>query len=289
MNTITATRFQTQGRTFLLLAGLTALFVSLGGLLGGSSFALLFAAIAVVSNVVMYWKSDKLALRMSRAQPLAETDDPELYAMVRRLAGRAGVPMPRLYVIPQEQPNAFATGRNPENAAIAVTAGIRRHMPAYQLEGVLAHEFAHIKNRDILVQTVAATIGGVIAALANALQFSFLFGGSDDEDSGPLGMIGALAAIILAPIAAMLIQMAVSRQREYLADATGAQLLGTPRPLADALESLEQGTRLLPMRVSPAAEPLYIVSPLSGQGLSGLFATHPPLQERVARLRALTV
>jgi heat shock protein HtpX len=289
MNTITATRFQTQGRTFLLLAGLTALFVSLGGLLGGSSFALLFAAIAVVSNVVMYWKSDKLALRMSRAQPLAETDDPELYAMVRRLAGRAGVPMPRLYVIPQEQPNAFATGRNPENAAIAVTAGIRRHMPAYQLEGVLAHEFAHIKNRDILVQTVAATIGGVIAALANALQFSFLFGGSDDEDSGPLGMIGALAAIILAPIAAMLIQMAVSRQREYLADATGAQLLGTPRPLADALESLEQGTRLLPMRVSPAAEPLYIVSPLSGRGLSGLFATHPPLQERVARLRALTV
>jgi len=289
MNTITATRFQTQGRTFLLLAGLTALFVSLGGLLGGSSFALLFAGIAVVSNVVMYWKSDKLALRMSRAQPLAESDDPELYAMVRRLAGRAGVPMPRLYMIPQEQPNAFATGRNPEHAAIAVTAGIRRHMPAYQLEGVLAHEFAHIKNRDILVQTVAATIGGVISALANVLQFSFLFGGSDDEDSGPLGMIGALAAVILAPIAALLIQMAVSRQREYLADATGAQLLGTPRPLADALESLEQGTRLLPMRVSPAAEPLYIVSPLSGQGLSGLFATHPPLQERVARLRALTV
>ncbi len=289
MNTITATRFQTQGRTFLLLAGLTALFVSVGGLLGGSSLAVVFAGIAVVSNLVMYWKSDSLALRMSRAQPLAEHDDPELYAMVRRLAGRAGVPMPRLFMIPQEQPNAFATGRNPEHAAIAVTAGIRRHMPAYQLEGVLAHEFAHIKNRDILVQTIAATIGGVISSLAQFQQFSFLFGGQDDEDSGPLGMIGVLAAAILAPLAAMLIQMAVSRQREYLADATGAQVLGNPRPLADALESLEQGARVLPMRVSPAAEPLYIVNPLSGQGFSGLFATHPPIAERVARLRALAL
>jgi heat shock protein HtpX len=209
--------------------------------------------------------------------------------MVRRLAARANLPMPRLFVIPEAQPNAFATGRNPDHAAIAVTAGIRQYMPAYQLEGVLAHEFAHIKNRDILVQSIAATIGGVISAVANFMQFSFLFGGGDDEDSSPLGMVGALAMIILAPMAAMLIQLGVSRQREYLADATAAEFLGRSAPLADALESLERGAAALPMRVTPAAEPLYIVNPLSGAGLSGLFATHPPLGERVRRLRAMQI
>ena len=208
--------------------------------------------------------------------------------MVASLARRAQLPMPRLYVIPQEQPNAFATGRNPKNAAIAVTAGIRRLMPAYQLEGVLAHEFAHIKNRDILVQSVAAMIAGAISGIAQLLTFSFLFGGGDDDDS-PLGMIGALAMIVLAPIAAMIIQLSISRQREYLADATGAQILGAPDPLADALESLERGAEAIPMEVNPSAEPLYIVNPLRGGGVAGLFATHPPIQERVRRLRALRV
>jgi heat shock protein HtpX len=289
MNTPTATRFATQGRTFLLLAGLTGLLVAIGGAIGGSTGLILFAVLAIAMNVSAYWFSDRFALRASRAQPLAEHDDPELYAMVRRLAARANLPMPRLFVIPEAQPNAFATGRNPDHAAIAVTAGIRQYMPAYQLEGVLAHEFAHIKNRDILVQSIAATIGGVISAVANFMQFSFLFGGGDDEDSSPLGMVGALAMIILAPMAAMLIQLGVSRQREYLADATAAEFLGRSAPLADALESLERGAAALPMRVTPAAEPLYIVNPLSGAGLSGLFATHPPLGERVRRLRAMQI
>ena len=286
-NTVTATRLSTQGRTFLLLAALTGLVVGIGYVLGGSGGLVFAALFAIVSNVAMYWFSDKLALRMSRAQPLDERQDPELFAVVRSLAARAGVPMPRLYVIPQEQPNAFATGRNPENAAIAVTVGIRRHMPMYQLEGVLAHEFAHIKNRDILVQTIAATIGGVISGIANILSFSMLFGGGrDDEDSNPLAQI---AIIVLAPLAATLVQLAVSRQREYLADATGARFLGRPEPLADALESLERGAAAVPMAVAPAAEPLYIVNPLHGGGVASLFATHPPIAERVRRLRALRV
>jgi len=287
-NTVTGTRLATQARTFILLAGLTGLLVVIGGLLGGIGGMVVFLAIGVAFNFAMYWFSDRLALRMSGAKPLDESDDPELFAMVASLARRAQVPMPRLYVIPQEQPNAFATGRNPANAAIAVTAGIRRLMPAYQLEGVLAHEFAHIKNRDILVQSVAAMIAGAISGIAQLLTFSFLFGGGDDDDS-PLGMVGALAMIVLAPIAAMIIQLSISRQREYLADATGAQILGAPDPLADALESLERGAAAIPMEVNPSSEPLYIVSPLRGTGVAGLFATHPPIQERVRRLRALRV
>jgi heat shock protein HtpX len=287
-NTVTGTKLATQARTFILLAGLTGLLVVIGGLLGGIGGMVLFLGIGVAFNFAMYWFSDRLALRMSGAKPLDESDDPELFAMVASLARRAQLPMPRLYVIPQEQPNAFATGRNPKNAAIAVTAGIRRLMPAYQLEGVLAHEFAHIKNRDILVQSVAAMIAGAISGIAQLLTFSFLFGGGDDDDS-PLGTIGAIAMIVLAPIAAMIIQLSISRQREYLADATGAQILGAPDPLADALESLERGAAAIPMEVNPSSEPLYIVSPLRGTGVAGLFATHPPIQERVRRLRALRV
>jgi heat shock protein HtpX len=287
-NTVTGTRIATQARTFILLAGLTALLAAIGGVIGGASMLVVFLAFGVVLNFAMYWFSDRLALKMSRAQPLDENDDPELFAMVASLARRAELPMPRLYVIPQEQPNAFATGRNPKNAAIAVTAGIRRLMPAYQLEGVLAHEFAHIKNRDILVQSVAAMIAGAISGIAQFLSFSFLFGGGDDEDN-PLGIVGALATIVLAPLAAMLLQLSISRQREYLADATGAKILGAPDPLADARESLERGAEAIPMHVNPAAEPLYIVNPLRGGGMAGLFATHPPIEERVRRLRALRV
>jgi heat shock protein HtpX len=275
MNTVSGTRLNTQLRTFLLLAGLTGLLVVIGGLLFKGPGLILFALFAIVMNFAAYWWSDKMALKMSRAEPLDEADDPRLFAIVRDLAQRAELPMPRLYLIPQEQPNAFATGRNEHHAAVAVTAGLRRHMPEDQLAGVLAHELAHIKNRDILIQSVGAMIAGVISGIANWLQFSFLF--------------GVIATMILAPLAATLLQLAVSRQREFLADATGARFLGRPEPLADALETLSRGTEVFPMKVNPAAEALFIVNPLRGSSMAGLFATHPPLEERVRRLRALVV
>ena len=200
-------------------------------------------------NVVGYWFSDRIALAASHARPLEPGQVPEVAADRRDLARRAEVPMPRLYLVPSEQPNAFATGRNPKHAAVAVTEGLLKQLPADQVEGVLAHEFGHIKNRDILVSSIAAMVAGAISAIANVLQFSMLFGGSDEDDS-PLGLVGALVAIIVAPIAAMLLQLAVSRQREYLADATGAQLLGRAAPLADALENLERGAQALPMNLS---------------------------------------
>jgi heat shock protein HtpX len=286
---ITRTSFATRTRTWLLIAGLSALLVGIGALIGGTSGIILFAGIAVVFNFAMYWFSASLALKSSRAKPLPESEAPDLHQMVGELAGRAGVPMPKLYLIPSEQPNAFATGRNPKNAAVAVTAGLLQYLPPEQIRGVLAHELAHIANRDVLVQTIAAMIGAAIAAIANILQFSMLFGGSD-EDNGPGGMIGALAAIIFAPLAAMVLQLAVSRQREYLADATAAKYIGEGEPLARALETLKRGTESIPMQVNPATEAMYIANPLSafkGQGMSALFSTHPPMDERIRRLRAL--
>jgi heat shock protein HtpX len=268
----------------LLIAGLTGLLLAIGAAIGGGAL-ILFAALAVVMNVAGYWFSDKLALRASRAQPVEPGALPWLEAAVQDLAGRAGVPTPRLYLIPSEQPNAFATGRNPEHSAVAVTEGLLRHLPEDQVKGVLAHEFGHIKNRDILVSSIAAMVAGAIAAIANILQFSLLFGGDDDDS--PLGLIGTIATIIFAPMAAMLLQLAVSRQREYLADATGAQLLGRAAPLANALESLERGAQSLPMAVNPATASLYAVNPLPRMGVATLFMTHPPIQERVRRLRAL--
>ena len=285
---ITSTPFATHARTWLLIAGLTALLVGIGALIGGG-FLYLFAGLAVVFNVVGYWFSDRIALRFSRARPVEPGAMPELEAMVQDLARRAQVPTPRLYTIPSEQPNAFATGRNPKHAAVAVTDGLLRDLPFVQVEGVLAHEFAHIKNRDILVSSIAATVAGAIAAIAEVFQWSLFFGGSDEEDAGPLGWIGLLATIILAPIAASLLQLGVSRQREYLADATGAQLLGHPAPLADALETLERAAQERPLTINPATASLYIVNPLTRQGFATLFATHPPLAERVRRLRALNL
>jgi heat shock protein HtpX len=286
---ITATRITTQVRTWALIAGLSALIVVVGGaFLGGGSSYLLFAAFAVIMNVGLYWFSGPLALRSSKAQPAGENEYPELHEMIRDLASRANIPVPKLYIVPSDQPNAFATGRNKTHAAVAVTQGLLRHMPANQVRGVLAHEFAHIKNRDILVSSIAAALGAIITGIAYALQFGMLFGGGEDDD-GPLGMVGALAMIILAPLAATILQLAVSRQREYLADATGASFLGDPNPLADALETLERGTQLVPMQVNPSTASLYIANPLSRQGMSGLFSTHPPLEERVRRLRALSV
>jgi heat shock protein HtpX len=282
---ITATRFATQVRTWLLVAGLTGLLIAIGGVIGGGALYL-FVALAVLMNVLGYWFSDRFALRASRAKPLEPGSAPELEAAVQDIAQRAQLPTPRLYLIPSEQPNAFATGRNPQHAAIAVTQGLLQYLPPDQVKGVLAHEFAHIKNRDILVSSIAAMVAGAISAIANILQFQLLFGG-DDEDSGPLGLIGALATIILAPLGAMLLQLGVSRQREYLADATGAQFLGRAAPLADALETLERGSQALPMNVNPATASLYAVNPLPRRGVATLFMTHPPLGERVRRLRAL--
>jgi heat shock protein HtpX len=278
---ITQTRMLTRVRTWTLVTGLTAIVIALGALIGGV-FAWLFAAIAVGANLIGYFYSDRIALRAVRAQPLAEAQAPEVHAAVRELSARAGIQMPRLYLMPGEQPNAFATGRDPRHAAVAVTEGLLIRLPLAQIRGVLAHELAHIRNRDILVSSLAATIAGAISAIANVLQFSFLFGG--EEEDGPLGMVGAFAMMLLAPLGAMLLQLGVSRQREYLADASAAQLLGSGAPLADALGEIARGRSAL--QVNPVSAPMYIINPLSGAGAGTLFSTHPPVRERIRRLRA---
>jgi heat shock protein HtpX len=265
------------------MATLTGLFVVIGFLIGGQSTALVFLFLAALLNLGAYWFSDKIALKMSGAKPLEESEAPRLYQMVRELSTRAGLPMPSLYMIPQDQPNAFATGRSPKKSAVAVTRGITRLLSEDELRGVISHELAHIRNRDVLVQSVAATIGGAITYLAYMLLW---FGGGDDSDS-PLGLVGALAMVLLAPIAATLIQLAISRQREYSADATGAEISGNPESLASALLRLEEGAKAIPMQVNQAAEPLYIVKPIRGGGISSLFSTHPPIEERVRRLRQM--
>ncbi len=282
---ITEARFTSQLRTWILVAALTALLIGIGALLGGK-FLYVFVVFAVLMNVAGYWFSDRIALTASRAKPVSEQEAPQLYKILRDLTARAELPMPRVYIVPSEQPNAFATGRNAGHSAVAVTEGLMRSLPEDQIRGVLAHELSHVKNHDILVTSVAAMIAGAIAAVANILQFSFLFGGFSDDEDGPLGFIGALATIILAPIAAALLQMAVSRQREFLADSTGARLLGTGKPLADALETLERGVQSgAPLNVNPATASLYIVHPFRGQSMANLFSTHPPLEERIRRLR----
>lgn len=275
----------TRTRTWMLLAGLSALFVTVGGLVGGAGGILVFLVIAVAFNFAMFWFSDRIALKMSRARPLEPGEAPDLVADVEDISARARIPVPRLYLIPSQQPNAFATGRSPQHSAVAVTEGLVALMPREQVRGVLAHELAHIRNRDVLVTTIAAMIGAAIAAIANFLQFQWLFGGDDDES--PLGAVGSIVAILVAPIAAMMLQFAISRQREFLADATAAELLGEGRPLADALGTLERGVQALPMPVNPATASLYIANPLSGRGVSSLFSTHPPIPVRIARLQAL--
>jgi heat shock protein HtpX len=270
-------------RTTILLATLTGMLVVLGQLIGGPGMALTFLVIGAVINMGTYWFSDKIALKMSRAQPISETEEPRLHQIVRELAHAAGLPMPRLYMIPASQPNAFATGRSPKHAAVAVTKGITELLSESELRGVIAHELAHIRNRDTLTQSVAATIGGAITWIA----YMLLWVGGDDDS--PLGLVGAIAMVVLAPIAATLVQMAISRQREYAADAAGAQIARAPNALADALERLEAGAKAMPMQVNAAAEPLYIVKPFSAGGVAGLFSTHPPIPERVKRLREMSV
>jgi len=275
-------------KVFVLLAGLSALFVAIGGAVGGQTGALLALVFAGGMNFFMYWSSSRMVLRAYRAQVVTEREAPELYAMVDRLRQRAGLPMPTVAVAPHDQPNAFATGRNPEHAVVCVTEGLVRLVSRDELEGVIAHELAHIKNHDMLLSTIAATMA---AAISNIAQFGFFFGGmnSDDEGGSP---IAGLAMMILAPIAAMLIQFAISRQREFKADAVGAQISGRPLALASALQKLEMGAQRIPMQVSPAVAPLAQVNPLAafkGRGMASLFSTHPSTADRVARLQALAV
>jgi heat shock protein HtpX len=276
-------------KTTLFLALLTGLFIAVGGLLGGRSGMMMAFVFAVIMNFVSYWFSDKIVLKMYGAQPIGEAEAPVVYRIVRSLATRAGIPMPKLYLIPSEAPNAFATGRSPQHAAVAVTQGILRIMDERELEGVLAHELSHVLNRDILISTVAATVAGAISMLANMAQWGMMFGGSRDEEGRSTNPIALILTIILAPLAAMLIQMAVSRSREYQADASGAQLTKNPHGLASALAKLGQATRIVPMDANPATAHLFIVNPLSGRSLMNLFATHPPLEDRIARLEAMRV
>ncbi|MDA3834178.1 MAG: zinc metalloprotease HtpX [Spirochaetales bacterium] len=273
-------------KTGVLMAAMTALFVVAGQLLGGQAGVVIALAFAVVMNFSAYWYSDKLALAMGKAREVNPAQAPELHRMVTMLASRAEIPKPQVYIIEDATPNAFATGRNPAHAAVAVTTGLLNILDRQELEGVVAHELGHIKNRDILISTIAATFAGAISALATMAQWAMIFGGFSRNDDGDGGgnIIGSLFMMFVAPIAASLIQMAISRSREFQADATGAAICGRPQSLASALQKLEQTNRIRPMDVNPATAQMYIVNPLKGGGLAGLFATHPPMQERIARL-----
>ena len=272
-------------KVFVLMAGLTGLVVAIGQVIGGSNGAVIALVLSAAMNLFMYWGSAKIVLRSYGARVVSPQDAPELYEMVDRLRQRAGLPMPTVAIAPHAQPNAFATGRNPENAVVCVTEGIMRALTKDELEGVIAHELAHIKNRDMLLQTMAATMAGAITNLA---QFAFFFGGrDDDEGANPIVMI---AMLIIGPIAAMIIQMAISRQREFKADAVGAEISGKPLSLASALQNLEANAKRIPMQVAPSAAPLAIVNPLAafrGKGLTKMFSTHPPTEERVDALRQI--
>ncbi|HLN87875.1 MAG TPA: zinc metalloprotease HtpX [Candidatus Limnocylindrales bacterium] len=281
-------------RTTILLAALTALVVWIGQMLGGPNGAVMALLFAGAMNFFSYWFSDKIVLKMYRAQEISANEDPELYGLVQELAARGGLPMPRVYIIPEETPNAFATGRNPEHAAVAVTQGIRRILNKRELAGVLGHELTHVKNRDILISSIAATLAGAITYIAQMAQWAAIFGGGrsrDDEGNGGGGMFGLLFMMIVAPLAAMLIQMAVSRSREYMADAGGAKISGDPLALASALRKLQMGAQNIPLQVSDATANstahMFIVSPLTGGGLVNLFSTHPAMEERIARLEAM--
>jgi len=269
-----------QFKTVLLMGLLTGLFVLAGNAVGGRQGMIIALGLAAAMNLLSYWYSDKIVLMMYRAQPADQASAPTLYRIVARLAQRANLPMPKLYVIPDESPNAFATGRDPQHAAVAVTAGLMRLLDEQELEGVVAHELSHVGNRDILIAAIAATLAGALMVLARMAMF---VGGGRDRGGG----LGALLMLILAPIAAMLIQMAISRSREYLADAGAARLSGNPQALARALKKLQRGNEAMPMDAQPATAHLFIVSPLSGRSLLNLFATHPPLEERIARLQRM--
>ena len=274
-------------KTVFLLAALTALIVFMGNLLGGQTGMIIAFIFALGMNFFSYWFSDKIVLKMYGAQEADPSQYPELHQIVEELSREAGIPKPKVYIVPSESPNAFATGRDPQHAVVAVTEGILRLCTPTELKGVLGHETGHIVHRDILIQTVAATLAGAIMIIANMIKWGAIFGmgSSQDEDRG--SGLAMIVMAILAPFAAMLIQMAISRSREYLADDAGAKFSHNPESLARALEKLAYGVQAAPMQASPATEPLFIVNPLSGGGLMSLFSTHPPIEERITRLRAM--
>ena len=280
-----------QLKTAFLLVALTVLLVLVGRVLAGDAGTILFFGIALVLNGVAYWSSDRIAIAAARAREVSEPEAPMLYRLADRLAAQYRVPRPKVYVSPDPSPNAFATGRNPAHAAIVVNEGLFRILDEEELYGVLAHEFGHVKNRDILISSVVAVLAGAITLIANVAQWGLIFGGyggRDNRDQGAGGVIAALLTIILAPIAALLIQLAVSRSREYQADRTGAEVSGDPLALASALRKLERATQVVPSQTAqPAFAHLYIVNPLRGQALSGLFSTHPPIEERIRRLEEM--
>ncbi len=269
-------------KTMALMTGLTLILLWAGSAIGGKSGMTIALMFALMMNAFGYWFSDRIVLKMYRAREVNEAVAPELYSTVRRLSQIAGLPMPRVYIMDQDQPNAFATGRNPDHAAVAVTTGIMRILSQEELEGVIGHELAHIKHRDILISTIAATIAGAISYLAYMAQWAMIFGGSDDDEGG--NPFAAIVMMIVAPIAAMLIQMAISRSREYAADSGGAKVSGNPMYLASALKKLHSASQRIPLKAQPATAHMFIVSPLSGGNMVKLFSTHPPIEERVAKL-----
>jgi heat shock protein HtpX len=276
-------------RTTLLLGALTGLLMLIGGYFGGKGGVVIAFLFAMVMNFGSYWFSDKIVLRMYKAQEISESQAPELYGIVKNLALRGDLPMPRVYVIPENTPNAFATGRDENHAVVAVTEGITRILNRDELEGVIGHELTHIKNKDMLIGSIAATLAGAIVMLANMAQWAAIFGGvsRDDDEGGGGGLIGLILMAILAPIAATVIQMAISRSREFLADAGGAKISGKPYGLAGALEKLQRASQAIPMDANPSTAHMFIVNPLTGGSLMSLFSTHPPLEERIARLKSM--
>ena len=276
-------------KTVFLLTLLTLLFVFIGQVVGGKSGMIIALIFAAIMNLTTYWFSDKIVLAMYRAQPIKESDNPRLYSLVRQTATQAGLPMPKVYMIPTQTPNAFATGRNPKHAAVAVTSGILKILDEYEFEGVISHEMAHVRNRDILTGSIVATVAGAISVLAHMAQWGAIFGGyggRDNEGRGG-GGLGLLVMAIVAPLAALLIQMAISRSREYSADQTGAKISHKPLSLANALKKLDYASRRMPLEANPSTAHLFIVNPLSGKGMASLFSTHPPVEERVARLQKM--
>jgi heat shock protein HtpX len=274
-------------KTMVLMVTLTLMLVGFGAILGGKTGMTIALLMAFVMNFITYWFSDKIVLKMYGAREVSEAEAPQLYSMVRSLSQRAGLPMPRVCIIDEDQPNAFATGRNPAHGTVAVTTGIMRILSREELEGVIAHELAHIKNRDILVSTVAATIAGAISYLAQMAQWAAIFGGRSDDEEGGSNPIAAIVMMIVGPIAAMLVQMAISRAREYGADEGGARICGNPMYLANALKKLHMASQQIPLDANPATSHMFIVNPLTGGGILRLFSTHPPIEDRIERLQAM--